>query len=320
LSFRQNEDWQIGLGMHLFRQAERETLRVREVPAVNAVLLSTASNKRIARSVISLGGVKKLKPADALIDVGLPFSSPARGSHKRRIKRRNAASPRGLGPVQLRSVAAKVLCSVKGKENPVKVDGPPKDLKSHAASVCKIVRDWANANFERLERRDGGRIRERTGLYWELSRSISLALPVECWFDNGKFWTKPSLRKKEVLRRQGTNRREKRRSFVDSVVKDIPESVRRQYRKSQIRYAVVRVMARGHGLHSKWLMQELREISRLRSSRRERRSVVTYPRHMTVVDSVSSSGFIRDRRVRAVSVVTAQNVAKGHFISCYVSS
>lgn len=70
-----NWEWQLGLGMHNFRRAERETLRVRSV-----------------RKVRRGDGVKSAsaKVFGDPTPVGLPLANPPRRSHRRRLRKRAA--------------------------------------------------------------------------------------------------------------------------------------------------------------------------------------------------------------------------------------
>jgi len=111
--------WQFGLGMHLFRQAERETLRVPQ-PLVSERLVRRKNN--IVKP--SPGSVKHVK-STTLVD--LPFGRGPRRGALRRERRKGRSQP-----PPLRSSPAKV------HENPVKVrSSAVKDFK-----VSRIVEWW----------------------------------------------------------------------------------------------------------------------------------------------------------------------------------
>jgi len=122
----QNDDWEFGLGMHLFRQAERETLRVRSVVKT--------SGKKLSGIGAAKAGINVKPAADSVDPVGefihLPFCTARRRAQDSRIVSKRRRHDR-----------VKAIAGIRRDKNPVKVS-IPKLVNSEVVPSRRTVEVW----------------------------------------------------------------------------------------------------------------------------------------------------------------------------------
>jgi len=198
---KSNENiWQVELGMHLFRQAERETLRVLKPIKGNGIsvdrkvfVAKCEQHKRVARS--------------SRIE-SLPFASPVRASARRRVRKKKQT--RSVGP----------------REGYQKIKNPVKVRTAQPGNFVKVFVDSngipcqanGHACISECHRR---RFPNKTGT------ALILEAVGDGWICNS--WRSDLIRelgKKKGWKRSGKTRRERRQSwFKHSVLSRIPKKV-----------------------------------------------------------------------------------------------
>jgi len=107
------------------------------------------------------------------------------------------------------------------------------------------------------------------------------------------------------FRRQGTNRKEKRRSwFAERVLKKVPERVRRLVGKSRFRFVIAEAVA-GKCTHSGWLTDRLRTVNAPRVLQTSRSFSKSWSKRVTKVTQYANwwtrAGRLTPMGVRAIA-------------------
>jgi len=247
--------WQFSNGMHLFRQFERETLRVLSarqirkrgyVPPDLVQVVQSESLRRVLKE--------------------LPLSMPARRSKARRVATRFLKSAQ-REPVRV----VKTL-------NPVKVEHPKKGLSykqwSHSLFfwICAKVKrtgpaqvplsKWVSAKVSRFGKQTGGKfIFDKRTMIDTYDAIYSPPLTKRKVATEIGLHILSEASKPRSFVRKGSNRKEKRRSWVtERVLKKIPERTKRMVTPREFR--VVMSEARGCKgvLHSRWISKRIESI------------------------------------------------------------
>lgn len=266
--------WQFGLGMHNFRAAERETLRVRKRASSRLVVTHPPKGKVFAiceqfrrKDVVGHGRIRNR--ADASVPgTPLPLSSPARRSARRRL--REPPKPMVSGRKAL------------NEKNPVKVsDAKRKGLTLLQSS--RSTRFWLHVALQRIVDKNSwvcglvgdARIRENSWkpgqLSWVTRSSYRVNAAMEAsglicnrsffrelgvTFSLSDYSTQFKPRPISYVR-HGSNRKQKRRNWVtDRVVKKLPQWVSRTVSKAKLGLYKHRAMGPKGVLHSGYLVRQ----------------------------------------------------------------
>jgi len=123
-------EWEISLGMHLFRQAERETLRVRPVISARCTVRGNLPNRK--KSNVKNSSSKTMQS----FKEALPLACPRRGAQRRRVRK-----------VTLRARS-------RGSKNPVKVVEIPKEkIRSSIEVKCRTVVSESDFIWDKTKRK-----------------------------------------------------------------------------------------------------------------------------------------------------------------------
>lgn len=251
--------WTFGLGMHLFRQAERETLRVRKADWVRRESCDDARRSRTKVRNVKASGEMERGKEDFLVGnspkvpampfSGCPFNHPRRSARSRRMRRKN--------PTHM----------AKADKNPVKVTvlDVKKSVKPKPIGIAGLDWEFGKKEIGLLSRESQVRSRRHAD-------DNHFGLPERLWtcsccpstYDTYRWAMEADrLKRLKAYRREGGNRKEKRRDwFTNQVVKKLSAPVTMIVGKKSVGYVkrrFCRVGKKGYCLLKKevgWLRNQ----------------------------------------------------------------
>lgn len=231
------DDDHLRLGMHNFRRAERETLRVRQ-HRVTSDCKAPLKKGRDAVKPTKAGG-----HGDIFKGV-LPFASPARCSEKRRVRRQRVVSSNSSG-----SLENKNPLGSKGRVGPKGARIDMRSVRGHEAGTFWLAR-WIYRNGTRVcgpfdsgsypdfsstgwDRNDRNYVHAGVALdmRWAMPSYRDFRLIVEVL----DLLPDPKKTARKGFRRKGITRQDKRRSFREHfVLKSIPRTFKAKLSKRSL--------------------------------------------------------------------------------------
>lgn len=214
--------WAFGLGMHMFRQAERETLRVRKADRVARGVGDDARRSRTKVPFVKASGEMERGKEDFLVGngpkvpampfTGCPFNHPRRSARSRRMRRKN---PTHMAKTDKSPVKATVL-DVK------------RSVKSKPIGIAGLDWEFGKKEIGFLSRESQVRLRVHAD-------DNHHGLPARLWtcsccpstYDSYR-WAMGTdrLKRLKAYQREGGNRKEKRHDwFANQVVKKLSAPV-----------------------------------------------------------------------------------------------